>query len=287
VNSQDIYAEVTDRMIAELEQGRVPWSEPWRSEVGQPRSIDNRPYRGINALLLGMSDYDDPRWGTFKAIQRHGGHVRKGERSTVVVLWKPFTKRDAESGEQSRGLMLRYFRVFNVEQADGLDLMPLDKLPNLEPDAISNVAHEVFTNYADGPVLHYGGDHAFYATIDDAVTLPDEASFTSTQAFATTLFHELTHSTGHKSRLNRDEVGSGRFGSETYGKEELIAEMGAGMIAASVGIDPDYPQSAAYLRSWLEALKDDKRLLVSAAARAQKAADHVLGIEPPTIKDGS
>lgn len=276
--TRDTYEEVTDRIVAALESGRVPWRRPWRAEVGQPRSLDGRPYRGINALLLGMSDYSDPRWGTFAGVKRHGGNVRKGERSTIVVLWKPIKVKDPDAdGGKRDALMLRYFRVFNAEQCDGLALPELDRGDELAPDLISDTAATVHANYADGPILFHGGRSAFYRPSDDAVHMPDVERFESTARYATTLFHELVHSTGHASRLNRAELmESNGFGSKPYSKEELTAEIGAGMVAASVGIDPDYPQSAAYIASWLTALRNDKRLIISAAARAQKAADWIL-----------
>lgn len=278
--SLDTYQEVTDRIVSALEAGEVPWRRPWRSEVGQPRSIDGRAYRGINALLLGMSEYGDPRWGTFAGIKRHGGKVRKGERSTLVVLWKPLRVKDKESGEPRQILMLKYFRVFNIEQCDGL---ALDALPEFVPDM---TAEEVYTNYPAPPSLSHGASGAWYMPAPDHVDMPRREAFESPRAYYTTLFHELTHSTGHTSRLNRPEIMERNgFGSEPYSREELVAEIGAGMLAAAVGIEPDYPQSAAYLKSWLTALKSDRKLIVSAAARAQKAADHILNRTAPTEKE--
>jgi antirestriction protein ArdC len=278
----DVYQEVTDRMIAQLEQGRVPWVKPWRTDVGMPRSIDGRPYRGINVFLLGTAPYADPRWGTFNAIKRHGGKVRKGERATWVVLWKPYEKTDKDTGEKSRGLMLRYFNVFNVEQTEGLDLEPVSELPELVEDDITSTVDMVLSNWDGGPDLAYGGGQAYYLPSTDHVQIPPRESFTSSQAFASTVFHELTHSTGHKDRLNRPEVVElTGFGAEPYSREELVAEMGAAMVAASVGIEPEWEQSAAYLASWLRRLRDDKRLVVTAAARAQKAADMILNRDAP------
>lgn len=277
----DVYQEVTDRIVSELEQGNVPWRKPWRADVGQPRSIDGRPYRGINALLLGLSGYEDPRWGTYRAISKHGGQVRRGERSTMVVLWKPYDRTNRETGEREHALMLRYFNVFNVAQADWSTPLPaLGKLSPLPADEIRDTAETIFSNYNAGPAISYGGDGAWYRMSEDRINLPVPDSFESTAGYAATLFHESVHSTGHPSRLNRPEVGHSAFGSEPYSREELVAEMGAAMLSASVGIEPDYPNSAAYVQSWLRALRNDKRLIVSAAARAQKAVDHILGTAP-------
>lgn len=281
MSGQDVRSDVTERIMAQLEAGRIPWRQPWKSTVGQPQSIDGRPYRGINALLLGMSGYGDPRWGTFNAIRRHGGRVRKGEKSTVVVLWKPFVTVDKETGERVRRLMLRYFRVFNVEQADGLNLKPLDRIAPLEPDEVSTAVQRVLDEYVDGPTVHYGGD-AWYDPQVDVINLPELARFESSSRFATTAFHEAIHSTGHSSRLARDEVvHGGRFGSPDYSREELVAEMGAAMTAALLGIEVDYPQSGSYIKGWLQALDNDKGLIISAAARAQHAVDRLLGLDPP------
>lgn len=284
---RDTYQEVTDQIVAALEAGRVPWRRPWNVDVGQPRSIDGRPYRGINALLLGMSEFDDPRWGTFNAIRRHGGHVRRGERSTLVVLWKPIDVRDADApGGKRRVLMLRYFRVFNVAQAAGMELEPMERGAGLESDEVTAAAEGVAAEYPAPPTLSYGGTSAHYVPARDHVQIPPLASFESARGFATTLFHELVHSTGHESRLNRDELmASNGFGSEPYSREELVAEIGAGMVAAGVGIEPDYRQSAAYIGSWLAALRNDKKLIVSAAARAQKATDWILGTPAPTADE--
>jgi antirestriction protein ArdC len=187
------------------------------------------------------------------------------------VLWKPAATRDKESGEERTYLLLRYFRVFNVEQCDRLEL---EAIPAFEPDLD---AEQVYAGYPEPPSLAHGAQGAWYMPGPDHVEMPAREAFESQRAYYTTLFHELTHSTGHRSRLNRAEVVERNgFGSEPYSREELVAEIGAGMLAAAVGIEPDYQQSAAYITSWLAALKNDRKLVVSAAARAQRAADWIL-----------
>lgn len=276
--SRDPYQEVTDRITAALEQGTVPWHRPWSASVGRPRSVDGRPYNGINALLLGLSEFGDPRWGTFKAMKSHGGSVRKGERGTFVVFFKPLEIRDADAPEGKRTVpMLRYFHVFNVEQVDGLELEPVAK-PTADVPAI-DAAESVAAGYVDAPSLGHGGDRACYSRVSDHVQMPQRNAFESAERYYLTLWHELTHSTGHEKRLARQDLAEfERFGDASYSREELCAEIGSAMVAARVGVvQPDIAQSAAYVAGWLSALRNDKRLIVSAASRAQRAADWILG----------
>ena len=279
-STRDPYQEVTDRISAALEQGTVPWHRPWSASVGQPRSVDGRTYHGINALLLGLSEFGDPRWGTFKAMQAHGGKVRKGEHGTFVVFFKPLEIKDQDAPNGKRTVpMLRYFYVFNAEQCDGLELEPLST--DSQPIDPIDAAEAVFTGYADGPSLAHGGDRACYSKTADHVQMPLRDRFESAEAYYLTLWHELTHSTGHESRLARNELAEfERFGDANYSREELVAEMGSAMIAARVAVvQPNIDQSAAYIGGWLRALKNDKRLVVSAASRAQHAANLILGAE--------
>jgi antirestriction protein ArdC len=278
----DAYQVVTDNIIAQLSKGIVPWRRPWDATVGQPRNLSGRHYRGINVLLLGSAGYDDPRWGTFKAIQAAGGQVKKGEKGTVVVFFKMLvskTEVDAK-GQPKKIPLLRYFYVFNVRQCDGLDLPTLDEgLSHLDEDTdIIDAGDAVLAGYQDAPAFVIDAVGASYNPSKDQVRMPEPERFTSLSAYYTTQFHELAHSTGHEKRLNRPEVVKGDgFGGEKYSREELVAEMAAAMVCTRVGIDVDYPQSAAYIGSWLAKLGEDKRLLVSAATRASAAVDHILG----------
>jgi antirestriction protein ArdC len=275
---RDIYQEVTDRIVSALERGTVPWRRPWNAEAGQPRNaFDNRPYNGVNALLLGLSEYGDPRWATFKAIKAHGGHVRKGERSALVVFFKPLEVEDPDAPNGKRTVpLLRYFRVFNVEQTEGLDLPPLGEtrdVPGID------AADSVLAGYRDAPTVTHGGSRACYSRVEDHVRMPAHDTFESSEAYYLTLWHELAHSTGHEARLaRRDLADFERFGDASYSREELCAEIASSMVAARVGVvEPDIEQSAAYVAGWLRALRDDRRMIVSAASRAQKAADWILG----------
>jgi antirestriction protein ArdC len=275
MTKNETYQAVTDRIIEALEQGTVPWRRPW-SEFGGPRNLNGRPYRGINVFLLELAGYDDPRWGTYKAIKTAGGQVRKGEKGTRVILWKPVRKKEEdENGEEAEVgyLLLRDYVVFNAEQADGLpelEIAERDWDPN-------DRAQSVIDRYiADGgPTLSYGGDRAYYNLFDDSVKLPVLEAFDDGDAYYSTAFHELVHSTGHESRLDRIEPA--KFGSEPYGKEELVAEMGAAMLNGLTGISTAEENSAAYIASWLRTIKGDPTLVVNAAAKAQKAADLIVG----------
>jgi antirestriction protein ArdC len=278
---RDPYQEVTDRITAALERGAVPWHRPWSASVGQPRSIDDRPYNGLNALLLGLSEFGDPRWGTFKTVKAHGGKVRKGEHGTFVVFFKPLEIKDADAPEGKRTVpLLRYFYVFNAEQCDGLELEPL-AAPMSDGEPIE-AAESVLAGYANAPTVSNGGDRACYSRQADHVQMPMRERFESAESYYLTLWHELAHSSGHESRLARQDLAEfERFGDASYSREELVAEIGSAMIAARVGVvQPDIEQSAAYVAGWLRALRNDKRLVVSAASRAQKAADWILDGQP-------
>lgn len=270
---QDVYQDVTDRIVTALEQGTVPWHKPWTTSL--PVSLRNgKAYRGVNVLLLGLAGRSDPRWGTFKAIRDAGGSVRKGERGTHIILWKPVVKRAAADGaEPDSYLLLKSYVVFNAEQAHGLPALELDDVREHEADAR---AEAIVSGYESGPVVIHGSDHAAYSPGTDVVDMPDPERFESSDAYYLTLLHELVHSTGHESRLARLEPAL--FGTDPYAREELVAELGASMLAGLAGLEVAAgEQSAAYVASWLRKLKDDRKLIVQAAAAAQKAADRIVG----------
>lgn len=277
----DIYAAVTDRIIAALEFGIIPWHQPW---VGGSRLAINyntgKPYSLLNQMLLGKPG----EWLTFKQCEAAGGKVRKGEKSSMVVFWKLIDQEDEETGEKKKIPFLRYYNVFHISQCEGVKSKQAEaaELPDVaEP---IDAAHDVIYEYLgrEGVTLtHVHGGRAFYRPSTDEVVLPLRSQFVSTADFYGTLFHELTHSTGHESRLNRfGKDGSvAAFGSEEYSKEELVAEIGSAALLNRLGIESDasFRNSAAYIQSWLKALKDDKRMIVSAAGRADKAVQLILG----------
>lgn len=286
-NRAEIEQKVTDSIIRALESGVAPWRKPWDNLTLPVSVATNKPYRGINTLILWAVQtemrYERPYWLTLKQANAMGGTVRKGEKSTEIVFWKVhnFEKRDEETGLMvpAKVPLLRTYRVFNVEQCDGLELPPRysETVKVHEPVEVLEGLQTVMDGYVDGPtVVNLRGNQAFYMPLIDIIQLPERNQFPTPEGYAETMLHELVHSTGHKDRLDRFEAGQERFGCEGYAREELVAEIGAAMLAAVVGIDLKVEQTAAYVGSWLKALKDDRSLIIKAAQQAQKAVDRIL-----------
>jgi antirestriction protein ArdC len=280
-----VYEVITARIVDKLEAGTVPWHKPWNVETGAPRNIvSGKPYRGINAILTGMQTYASPFWGTYRQIRELGGHVRKGERATPIVFWKLLESEDREGNERTIPLA-RYYSVFCLDQTEGVDHKRLDDLAKpRSPFTPIERAEALVKGYPNPPTIRTDGSAAFYRPSTDSVTLPPPESFENPEAFYSVAFHELAHSTGHKSRLAREGVTDPqRFGNHEYSKEELIAEMSASFLRSFAGIDsePLMDNSAAYLASWLRVLRKDSRMVVFAAAAAQKAVDWIVGKKAP------
>lgn len=288
----DVYERITEAITRQLDNGVVPWHKPWSETglAGMPVSMSSgKHYRGANLWVLwAVSEehgYCSPHWGTYKQITERGGQVRKGERGTHVMLWRPLPCRD-HGVERCRachsGAVARSFVVFNAEQADDLPsaMLAPPMLPEREHTPLE-AADAIVSGYtARGPLVVFGGDRAAYSPTLDHVRMPNAEAFESGDAYYSTFFHELTHSTGHASRLARkDLLTFHAFGDESYSREELCAEMGAAFLSAVVGIDQaTVPASASYIAHWLKVLKADKKLLAGAAADAQRAADLILGL---------
>ena len=240
--------------------------------------ISRKPYRGVNTFLLHMMGYAQPFFLTMKQVNGLGGHVRKGEKSMPVIFWK-FVDADKKDPESKSYAILRYYHVFNVAQCDGI---PEGKVPELEtPDREINPitdAEKLVADMPNRPEIKYGRSYAAYSPLGDEVRMPSPEMFLSDEAFYSTLFHELTHSTGHKSRLARKGITEvNRFRSHEYSKEELVAEMGAAFLCGHCGILPEVQDnSAAYLNCWLERLKADSSMLITAGQQAQKAYDFIV-----------
>jgi antirestriction protein ArdC len=296
--SDTIHRIVTERMIAALQRGTIPWRKPWHPATGQPRSMaTGQPYRGVNLFLLsltaGEEGYASPYWATYRQTAALGGQVRKGERSTLVVFWKKAETehRDPQTGEVTvRAVpVLRYYRVFNAHQADGLPdrfyPAPGEHQPIAAPQA-------VLDGYlARGPQLvHVAGDRADYHPATDIIRLPLLSQFRNAEGYYAAAFHEAGHSTGHPHRLDRPGIAAfDHFGSGKYAREELIAEMTSSILCARTGIDdPDlFDNSAAYIANWLTVLDGDHKLVITAAAHAQHATDLITQPErEPTKTDG-
>lgn len=238
---------------------------------------------GVNVFLLGMGMFRDYRWLTFKQTKQLGGHVREGERSMLAVFWKPIglKRTDPKTGEvrQDRVPLLRYYHVFNAEQCEGLRL---PALPTPEADAPAlriKRAEALVRDMSDPPTIREGGSSAWYSPGEDLIQVPSLKDFRSSDAFYATLFHELGHATGHERRLNRTGVTSTiRFGSEDYGREELVAELASAFLCGLAGLDNSLEDnSASYIAGWLGAIRADPKTVVLAAAQAQRAADFVIG----------
>ena len=288
----DVYSIVTEQVIATLEAGTVPWHKPWSAEIGLPRNLTSgKAYRGINPFLLGCEamarGFESPYWLTYKQASERGGHVRKGESSSLVVFWKRLdpvkVRRNPETGDEEATLgasmVLRYFRVFNVEQCDEI-AYPRNEITRHEWDGIAECDSIVTDYLRRGPLLVEGDSRACYQPSADKVFMPKRDRFENAAGYYSTAFHELTHSTGHASRLARkDLLNFHAFGDASYSREELVAEMGAAMLCGVAGIEQlTVPNSAAYVASWLDKLRGDRRLIVTAAAKAQKAADLIRGV---------
>jgi len=281
--SADVATVVTDRIIAALENGTVPWSRPWSRVQGYgPTSLSSgKEYRGVNNLILEcesmVKGYGSPFWATFNQAKAHGGAVRKGEKATPIVLWKPVDKKPEKEGDDpGKYLLMLYFNVFNAEQCDGIEVPEIEVLPDIDP---IEAAERIANGMPARPQVRNGGDRAYYSPTLDYVQMPPGGAFASADDYYLVLLHELAHSTGHSSRLNRDGIETASpFGSETYAKEELVAEIASAILAGSSGIAPNIERSAAYCKSWLSWASDNRKALVSAASQAQKAADYVLGV---------
>src|SRR6266446_5563199 len=281
----NVYEIVTEKIVKLLEQGIVPWRRPWTS-TGLPRNlVSKKPYRGLNFFLLSASKYVSPFWLTLHQANQLGGHVRKGEESTVVIYWKiDNAEQRPEDGEESeektrRRFLLRQYRVFNLEQCE-LPKAVLDKLPKTEThqhDQIEAV-EKIIAGMPNPPEIVRAGSKAFYSPIMDRITVPPRELFISAEEESATTLHEASHAVGHPKRLNRASINDAApFGSPAYSLEELIAEFSAAYLCAEAGISNGVIRNqAAYLAGWLKKLSADRKLLIHAAAQAQRAADYIL-----------
>jgi len=282
---QDIYTRITNKIMAELEAGTAPWVRPWSAgQAALPRNaLSQRPYRGINTVLLSMESslhqYSSDQWLTFRQAQQLGATVRKGEAGTPIIYYemrlveKGQEEVVAEDDEENQRFvpLLKVFTVFNLDQIDGLP----DSYRNVVVPPLHWTASETAEQIMQfsGADIRHQGFRAFYSPPNDRIYLPPKHSFVDEPAYYGTALHELCHWTGHCSRLGR-KLGR-RFGDAAYAMEELVAEMGAAFLSAHCRLDGRL-QHASYIASWLEVLDRDKRAVFLAAAQAQKAADFLL-----------
>ena len=281
-----VYDIITDRIIKQLDAGIIPWHKPWVSQ--QPtNAISKKAYRGINIFLL-SGQYANPYWLTYNQAQTLKGNVKKGEKSSPVIFWAKSTratKTDKVTGDKTtvtkeRDIpILRYFNVFNAEQCENLpveyyninnqiDFIPVDK------------AEQLINNYPGSPEIKHNEQRAYYSPSRDIINMPQKESFEDIESYYSVLFHEMIHSTGHESRLNRISDNAS-FGNDEYSKEELTAEMGAAFLRAETGInlDSEMTQSAGYIQSWIRALRNDTKMIIQASSKGQKAADYIINRE--------
>jgi antirestriction protein ArdC len=286
MNRQELEATISQLVIKQLEQGIVPWRKGWSGLGIAPTSLTTgKNYQGINSLVLSIvgEEYSSPFWLTYLEATKRGGYVRKGEKATSIIKWSKYEREDKSTGEKSQGYFMRSYAVFNLDQCDNVEAPEAQAITKREPVSVEAGIASILASYTDKPTIdHRATDRAFYRPSTDTITLPKLEQFNSSADYSATLTHELIHSTGHKSRLDRhaerDLDKPCHFGSENYAKEELVAELGAQFLMNGAGIDTsgELTNSASYLAGWLGALKNDSSLIVSSAGKAQRATDYIL-----------
>lgn len=276
---KSVYEMITERIIEQLENGVIPWQKPWSgTHSGAYNRVSNKSYSLLNQLLL----KHDGEYATFKQWSDLGGKIRKGEKSEVVTFWKiqPYEEEN-ENGEKliKQIPLLRYYNVFHISQVDGVEPKEQLKISNLEPIEEAEKIKTDYMNREHLKIFEKVTNDAFYLPIQDYIQVPCKEQYQDIEEFYSTLFHEMIHSTGHKSRLNRSDMQViVRYGSEKYSKEELTAELGSAMIINILGIETEksFKNSSGYIQDWLQVLKNDNKFIVSASSRAEKAVKYIL-----------
>jgi antirestriction protein ArdC len=268
---------ITNKILGAIGQGIIPWNRPWQSLDVQ--SVDGHRYRGINRMLLSWASYSDPRFVTFNKCHELGGQVKGKEHGWPIVFWK-YSNHDKDDKTAIKSApFMRYSTVFNVaDQCEGLieKLKPLKSVIDFKP---IDRAEEIINGYSTSPRIIHGGNQAGYTPNNDEIHMPNRDMFHSGEAYYSTLFHEAIHSTGHETRLNRDV--KNWFGTEKYSKEELVAEIGSAFLRAEAHIDNEDTEinTQAYIDSWVSRLSNDPNMVISAASKAQRAFDYIMGIK--------
>ena len=276
----NVYEMVTERFIEELEKGNIPWQKPWSGvRTGAFNRVSKKAYSILNQMMLKHTG----EYATFKQWSELGGKVKKGEKSEIVVFWKIMQKTETNSdGEQvTKAIpLLRYYNVFHISQVEGVEPLENAELQEIEP---IEEADNIIKSYVNREGIIFEeklSDEAFYSPSRDTVVVPMKEQYKEINEYYSTTFHELTHSTGHKSRLDRLETGvKASFGSDEYSKEELVAEIGSASILNMLGIETPktFKNSTAYIQSWIKVLKDDVKFIVSASSKAEKAVNYIIG----------
>jgi len=282
VKNMNTYEVVTQRVIDAIENTKsLPWRRPWRThniKGALPTNLSSKKqYHGVNVFLLSMMGFQSPYWLTFKQAKALGGSVRKGEKGTPVVYWSILEKKNPETNKVEKIPFIKHSMVFNLEQCEGIESPIEDEATPIQINPIE-ACENLIKNFSDKPKIVEREQQAYYRISDDTVNMPKAESFESAEARYDTLFHELLHSTAHPSRLDR-KIGASLnfFGSESYSKEELIAQMGSSFLCAIAGIDAvTFDDSVSYLQGWVSAFKEKPKMIVEAASQAQKAVDYIL-----------
>lgn len=296
----DLYQHVTNKIIEALEQGTAPWIKPWKGTEQAFKlpinAFSNRSYSGINILLLWLSmeenGYSQHKWITAKGANLLGGNIRKGEKATIVVMYQPIEREKIDDDgevildqngdpEMERFAILKKHHVFNIEQCENLPNNLYETVSESETKSESD-KYKVFGSIRQiikgmgVNVKIKPSNQAFYQIRDDMIVMPEMKQFDTEENFYSTLLHEMTHATGHQSRLARKSITSGqaKFGNATYAFEELVAEMGSAFLCASLGFNT-IPQNASYIASWIEVLRKDKRAIFKASGKAREAYEYM------------
>ncbi|MEM9931452.1 MAG: zincin-like metallopeptidase domain-containing protein [Bacteroidota bacterium] len=289
----DVYQLVTDIILEKLEQGVIPWKQRWSAQGPAANYLTRKPYRGINALLLNTLGLTQPYFLTFRQAKQLGGYVRKGAQSLPVVFWQWYY-RHRETGKKlteqevkalpdtlvERHPFLRYYRVFHISDTERITFeLPTVNLSNPDEDKLM-CGFQPLHSMPHPVAVKTRSNMPFYHPQHDYINMPAMNTFSSEEAFFQVLYHEMTHATGHAKRLNRSSVTAPQpFGSWTYSKEELVAEMGASFLSNLMGLqnEAELGDAASYIQGWLKVLRNDKRFVVEAAQQAQRAVDYILG----------
>lgn len=280
---KNMYEVINNMILRKLETGTMPWKQTWNNFGPARNYVSKKTYRGINALILNNTDYEYPLFLTFLQVKGLGGYIKKGSQSIEVIYWK--TLEFSEEEQVKRIPFLRFYNVFNVECVDGVKL----KLPSSYANDPIDLCETLINEMPSRPLIEYGGDEPYYNWREDRIRIPRRENFLLSDEYYATLFHELAHSTGHSSRLNRDTcMKPAVYGSRDYCKEELVAEISTCFLCREAGIsNTTIDNSAAYIQFWLERLthmlREDEKTFVRAATLAQKATDFILNRVEETV----
>lgn len=276
----NVYEMVTNRIIAEMERGIIPWQKPWTGTLdGAYNRITKKPYSLLNQMLLGKSG----EWASFNQWANLGGHVRKGEKASIAVFWKinTYTEQNEDGEMVTKNVpLLRYYNVFHISQVEGVEPLPEAERKPVQPIESAEKLFQDYINREKIQLEQSASNEAYYSPTRDLIHLPLMEQFGQIEEYYSTAFHEATHSTMSVTRCNRSEDKKGKvaFGSEDYSKEELVAEIGSATILNLLGIETpkSFKNSTAYIQNWLQVLRNDVTFIVSASSKAEKAVQYIV-----------